>query len=67
MVMGEGKHPKEAHLIKLGREAKIDPKKITQIIAQTKHALSQWKTLAKNYGVSRENITMIDKLLSAKA
>lgn len=64
MVMGEGKNPTETHLIKLGLDAKIDPKKIAQIIEQTKHALSQWKTLAKNYGVSRENITLIENRLS---
>lgn len=66
MVMGEGKNPTETHLIKLGLDAKIDPKKITQIIEQTKHALSQWKTLAKNYGVSRDNIALIESRLSGK-
>lgn len=66
MVMGEGKNPTETHLIKLGLDAKIDPKKITQIIEQTKHALSQWKTLAKNYGVSHENITLIENRLSGQ-
>lgn len=67
MVMGEGKNPTETHLIKLGLDAKIDPKKITQIIEQTKHALSQWKTLAKNYGVGRDNIALIESRISGKA
>lgn len=62
--MGEGRSPTEAHLIKLGTEAKIEPKKTAQIIEQTKHALSQWKMLAKNYGVSRENISLIERRLS---
>lgn len=65
--MGIGKNPTESNLIKLGLDAKINPKKITQIIDQTKHALSQWKALAKNYGVSHESIALIEERLSDKS
>jgi serine/threonine-protein kinase HipA len=61
MVMGEGKNPGTEHLIKLGLEAKLGQELINTIIDQTKNALSQWKNLAKNYGVSQANIESIDK------
>jgi len=51
MVMGEGKNPGPDHLIRLGRVAQLNPKKIKEIIDQTKHALSQWKQLATEHGV----------------
>ncbi|UTA68489.1 type II toxin-antitoxin system HipA family toxin [Emticicia sp. 21SJ11W-3] len=60
MVMGEGKNPKEQHLIKLGLEAKLSKQLIDGIIDQTKYALGQWRQLAKKYGVSPEKITLIE-------
>ena len=60
MVMGEGQSPGLEHLIKLGTEAKIDRTKIDGIIEQTRHALSQWMILAKEYGVSQGNIELIN-------
>ena len=63
MVMGEGKQPGISHLTKLGQEAKLDAGFIRQAIAQTQDALSQWTTLAKNYGVSEINISKISKVL----
>ena len=59
MVMGEGRNPSVDHLKKLGKEAKISPDKVNQIIDQTRHALSQWKTLSPKYGVSKSNIKLI--------
>ena len=63
LVMGEGRNPGTEHLIKLGLEAKLDRELISTIIDRTKNALGQWKILAKNYGVSRANIELIDKEL----
>ncbi|GAB3515872.1 type II toxin-antitoxin system HipA family toxin [Emticicia fontis] len=60
MVMGEGKNPKEQHLIKLGLEAKLSKQLIDFIIAQTKYALGQWKKLATEYGVSPTNVNLIE-------
>ena len=59
MVMGEGRRPGTEHLEKLGREAKIDEKNVLEIIEQTRAALSKWKTLAKQYSVSKGNINLI--------
>ncbi len=59
MVMGEGRDPSAEHLVKLGTEAQISAAKINEIINQTRHALSQWETLAQEYGVNKENINLI--------
>ena len=63
MVMGEGKNPGTEHLIKLGLEAKLGQELINTIIDRTNNALSKWKILAKNCGVSQANIELIDKEL----
>lgn len=59
MVMGEGRRPSTEHLVKLGLEAKIGRADIDAILDRTRHALSKWKNLAKENGVSRENIALI--------
>jgi len=62
-VMGEGKSPTEEHLRRLGDAAKIDEAKVDAVIGATKDALSMWKELAVNYGVSADNVSLIDKSL----
>ncbi len=59
MVMGEGRNPGVEHLIKLGVEAKLAKLRITEIIEQTRSALSAWPELAKQYGVSEVMISLI--------
>lgn len=59
MVMGEGRSPSVAHLIKLGEAAKIAKPHISRIIEQTQTALGQWPALAKEQGVSPANIKLI--------
>lgn len=64
MVMGEGKSPTIAHLVKLGLEAKIKQSRIDEFIDQTMSALAQWPALAREHGVSKSNIALIsDKIL----
>ena len=63
MVMGEGKIPRTEHLTKLGLDAKLGQELINTIIDRTKNALSQWKVLANNHGVSQASIELIDKKL----
>ncbi|MFN3701845.1 MAG: type II toxin-antitoxin system HipA family toxin [Alphaproteobacteria bacterium] len=60
MVMGEGKKPSVEHLIKLGAEAQLSKAKAKEIIDQTKSALSGWSKLAKEYEVSKANISLIE-------
>lgn len=59
MVVGEGKNPSISHLVKLGGEAKLSKKLIDEVINQTRSALEEWESLAKMYGVSNSNITLV--------
>ncbi|NDV24831.1 type II toxin-antitoxin system HipA family toxin [Desulfovibrio sp. JC022] len=52
MVMGEGRNPKEEHLIELAMVANISDKKFKSIIEQVKGSLSEFSKLADEYGVS---------------
>ena len=62
-VMGAGRNPNVAQLLKLAKEAKIKKDRATEIIETTKDNLSKWPTLAKQYGVSDVNIKLIlDKI-----
>lgn len=63
MVLGEGKKPNIEHLIKLGEKAKINKKLVSEIIKQTQEALSQWESLAGEYGVSKLKIQEINRSL----
>jgi len=65
MVMGEGKNPKIEHLVKLGQDYKISKEKIENIINKTRAALSQWNVLAKNHGVSKQNINLINQRINS--
>ncbi|MGE4455205.1 MAG: type II toxin-antitoxin system HipA family toxin, partial [Sphaerochaeta sp.] len=64
MVMGEGRSPDVEHLLRLGLNAKLSKQQIASIIDQTRSALSGWNTLARQYGVSNENISLISQNIS---
>ena len=64
MVMGEGQNPSVDHLVKLGQKAKIAKTRIAEIIDQTQTALANWEILAKEYGVSADNIRLIGKRIN---
>ena len=67
LVMGEGKNPSINNLKELGVESGIETKVVNDIIDQTKQALSKWKSLANQYGVTKDNILLIhNKMLSIK-
>lgn len=61
MVMGEGKNPSVEHLTKLAAEAQLSNAKVKEIIEQAKSALSGWNKLAKEYGVRKPNVELIEK------
>ncbi len=63
LVMGEGRNPNKEHLIKLSEETGIPKNKTDEIIDQTLHALSHWESLAKKYGVKKDNIELIKRSL----
>lgn len=58
-VMGLGKNIGKDSLIKLGEFASISPQTILDTIDKTCQSLSDWYTLAKNYGVGADNIKII--------
>lgn len=58
-VLGEGGNPGSAHLRSLGQKAKLNDKTVENILERTRHALSEWKALARGHGVSRTNIKLI--------
>lgn len=66
MVMGEGKNPTIAHLVKLGLEAKLSQTRVEEVIEQTKVSLGHWHSLAKEYGVSEGNIDFVSKSINNK-
>jgi len=63
-VMGEGKTPAREHLLSLAAEAGLKPGLAEEIIDQTRASISSWPQLAKEYGVSRENINLIGRALT---
>ena len=64
MVMGEGKNPTIAHLVKLGLDAKLSKPFIEAALEQTKISLRRWRDLSNEHGVSKTNIELIDKSIS---
>ena len=64
MVLGEGRNITIEHLVKLGLEAKLSKKMIKNSIEQTRFALSKWPELSKKYGVSNENIELINSRIT---
>ncbi|SFJ03790.1 serine/threonine-protein kinase HipA [Kaistella treverensis] len=64
MVVGEGKNITIKHLVKLGLDAKISKEFIDQIIEQTRNAVSKWTFLANEYGISKSNIELINRVIT---
>lgn len=62
MVAGESKNPGEKHLLKLADHFGI--KKPELIIEQVKEALSKWKYIAQDCGISKSVISEIEKTLN---
>ena len=63
MVMGEGKNPGIEHLRELGKGAGLSKQSVLSAIEQTRSALTQWEILARQYGVSKANISQIAQRL----
>lgn len=59
MVMGEGKNPAISHLVKLGIDAKLSKGSVESIIDRTRHALSRFPSLAKEFGIEKVNASLI--------
>lgn len=61
MVMGEGKSPGPDHLQVLGTGAGLKKNQINAILEQVRSALQRWPQLAKEHGVNKRNIQLVEK------
>ncbi|MDF1760287.1 MAG: type II toxin-antitoxin system HipA family toxin [Coxiellaceae bacterium] len=64
MVLGKGRQITCEDLLELAIQVQIDKKQAQSIIDQVRQALSQWRSIAKNIGVSKENQELIVKQIS---
>lgn len=64
MMMGEGKNPQYAHLLKLAQVANIKKDKTLEIINQVVSAVAQWKIFADKAGVSKLQTKNIGETLN---
>jgi len=64
LVMGEGKTPQHSHLQKLGETFDIKRQTINTVLEQTHEALTAWKELAKDHGVSTSNQRLINSRIN---
>jgi serine/threonine-protein kinase HipA len=58
-VEGEGRNPTRAHVLKLGKRHGISEKRTTEIIDQTRAAITQWTKITKKVGVSKDTAKLI--------
>lgn len=63
MIMGEGKSPTKAHLLKLAGTVGVKQDKALEIIHQVLAALKKWDTFASEVGVSKLQIKNIGEAL----
>ncbi len=66
LVMGKGKDITHNDLILLALSAQISKQEALQIIDQTRQAISQWETIARDCGVGSGNVQRIKKILRVK-
>jgi len=64
MVMGEGKNPKLAHLLKLANISNIQKSQALEIIDQVVASVNQWENFAVLAGVSKSSSKMIKSSLN---
>lgn len=64
MVMGEGRNISIKHLIKLGLEVKLSKEFVENVIEQTRSSLAKWMNLSKDFGISKSNRELIQKVIS---
>jgi len=63
-VLGYGKNITRAQLIELGKKADMKDRDASRVIECVEGALGKWKSIASEYGVSRESANMIAAALA---
>lgn len=66
-IMGEGKNLSLSHFLKLAEKCGIKKQKALHLIDEVKHVVSDWKNYAKNAGVSRSSLDMVQRTLAQLA
>ncbi len=61
MIMGEGKTPTQAHLLKLATVGEVKKSKAVEIIDQVHFAINKWKNFAQIAGVSKPQLKRIEE------
>jgi serine/threonine-protein kinase HipA len=64
-VMGEGKNPKLANLLKLAEIGSIKKQKAVEIIEEVKNTTSKWRNFAKHANVTKRSSDMIQTALES--
>jgi serine/threonine-protein kinase HipA len=59
LVMGEGLAPGRDHLIALAKTAGLAERHAMHIIDRTRAALSQWRRLTADYGISAHTVALV--------
>lgn len=62
-IMGEGKSPTSEHILRLAQVGNINKQRALEIIDEIRFAASKWKEIAKDVGVTKNSITLINKHL----
>ncbi len=65
MVAGEGKNPKKSHLLKVAKLGSLTEKRALEIVDEVATATSKWESFAKEAGVSKTSLILIQKSLQS--
>jgi len=59
-----GKDITRAHFIELGKKAELKEQEVKEVIEKAQVAISNWRTYAEEYGVSKNSNSIITKSLA---
>ncbi len=62
-ILGEGKNPSVAHILKLAEMVSIKPKRALEIVDEVKGAVSKWGRFAEKAGVGKRSAKIIQSNL----
>jgi serine/threonine-protein kinase HipA len=63
-IEGEGRSPTRSQVTSLGKRHGIDAKRVTAVIEDVAAAVAEWQTQAKNAGVSKDSMKMVQEALA---
>jgi len=63
-IEGEGRRPTRAQVMSLGRKHGLDTKRAAAVIAEVSAAVADWPIRARNAGVSKGSMKMVQDALA---